>query len=514
VPGEGAPSGRGTFTERVELSLGEAVRIALENNLALRHAQERTREARAMSVVARSELLPEISGYVAQRRNQRSTAAIGIPEEFSINAPAADVEDITVLEIESGDTFLNSVFDSRVRASSPVFDVQSLRKWRSARANERLTAEQVGLTEQEVVADTATTYYQLVRDTAGVRLLREKVELNRLQLNLLRDRLQSGLSTELDVAAAAAQLSETRAALQAAESAAYGAALALTQVLGIASTTEIVATDPLAAVDTALPSLEEAVALALGQRPELRVQREAEQVARNERDAARAAYFPVIDVFGDYGRSGEEPSENEEVWQVGAQLNLPLWDSFQRKGLLEQKESRLVQSEIRTRELEQAAAAQVKALWFEVAARDAAVEASEERVALAEKRVQFESDKFESGNATELDIIAERVRLAEARFEEAEKLYEFQKNRIQLFHAMGETDALFDAGSEKDALGATYAPEERNPPETGGSSGPADGEKGNPHGVGLYPETGTSSNMPVPGRAPGWVPLGRWASSD
>src|SRR5262245_42241075 len=71
------PGAARTSSAPGQLSLGDAIRLALENNLATLLAEEQRRSARGVVQEARSALLPNISGTAYQANITSNLAALG-----------------------------------------------------------------------------------------------------------------------------------------------------------------------------------------------------------------------------------------------------------------------------------------------------------------------------------------------------------------------------------------------------------------------------------------------------
>lgn len=410
------------------MGLSEAVELAVEQNLDILLAEERSKEAEAVTKTVRSRLLPTITGGASQQRHERSAAALGFTGGNFDNS------------------ILNNVFDARVRGTAPIVDLKAYHEFRSSEGNEELTRLQEVMAREEIAMGTALLFCQILRDREALSYLEENAELKSLRLQLVEDMEKTGVATPLDVSESELLLATARSSLRSAQSAAHRSKVQLKRLLNVGLQAAFEPAGELHLADMPLLPFDAAVELALEQRSDFLARKQEEAVAIREREAARAAYYPVLDVFGDFGTSGEDPGDDVEVWMVGVGLDIPIWDSYARLGALEQKRSIVTQSENRVQDLEEDIRSQVSTLLEDVPAQEEVARVAKKAVEVAEERLTVAEDRFETGDGTELDVVEAKVDLANARFENIEELLELYRLRIEWFRALGRLDTYALAG--------------------------------------------------------------------
>ncbi|MAX00150.1 MAG: RND transporter [Sphingomonas sp.] len=162
-------------------ALDALVARALNNNLSIAAARSRLRAARALVTAERSDLAPSADGTADV---QASTTGRG---DTDVNAGAgADF----LLDLD-----LSGRLSLEVEAAAA-----------NARANRYLVADQ----RRIVAAAVASQYVELRRTQARLALLQQSTELQQRTLRIVEDRFSAGLSANLDVRRAAADLAQTR----------------------------------------------------------------------------------------------------------------------------------------------------------------------------------------------------------------------------------------------------------------------------------------------------------------
>src|ERR1044071_239471 len=143
------PGAARTSAAPAQLSLTDAIQLALQNNLATLSAQEQRREATGFVQQARSTLLPNISGATYQANLTTNLAALGFQG--------------TVFPGIS--TFLGPFnnFDARARLVQTIFDLSAIRNYQSSREGVHIAEFREQLAREQVSEATALTYLETLR---------------------------------------------------------------------------------------------------------------------------------------------------------------------------------------------------------------------------------------------------------------------------------------------------------------------------------------------------------------
>ncbi len=406
-----------------DADLDRLIAEALENNSDALVAAARVDEARALLDQARAALRPEVGGAVSAGRS-RSSAATGLlppgaPRERSNYRATLDVS----YEI---DLF------GRLRAASDAARAEL------AASEAVRDAVRLGLT-----ARVAEGYYGLAALDAQVDLTRRVLRLREESLGLQRRRREAGLISDFELRQLEAEAATLRAQLPPLERDREITEAALAALLGRSPRAVFEDTPARAA-----PATGDAVAVPAGLPSELLLRRpdlvEAEQrlVAANARVAlARSAYFPSIRLTGSLGSESAELSElftgPAGIWSVAASLAQPIYAGGRLRAQREAAEAReraalaQYQGAVRNafREVRQALAAQARARES-FAAQEARVAALEETLRLARLR-------YESGVASQLDVLDAERGLLDARTARIEALRAQRAAVADLYRALG-----------------------------------------------------------------------------
>jgi len=190
VPGAARTSGPVS-----NLSLEQAIALAIDNNLATLLAKELENEARGFKQQALSGLLPNISGTAYQASLTENLAALGFT--------GARFPGFTSSFIGP---FKN--FDARARFQQTIFNLSVLRNYQAGRAGVRAAQYEEDIAREQVATATALAYLENMRADRSVSAAQANVTLGEALLKLAIDQREVGVATGVDVTRAETRLAQ------------------------------------------------------------------------------------------------------------------------------------------------------------------------------------------------------------------------------------------------------------------------------------------------------------------
>lgn len=420
LPANGSP--KKTAKTR-NFSLKQAMEIAQAANLDVLLSEERINEAMGKADVARSELLPMFDAVASERRLQRNADAIGLSNQLPITVPS------TIGPY--------NLFDGRVTGKFSLINLSAIQNWRAAKANRKLSEQELAAAREEAMMFAASLYLEAARNQEALKVAEADIKRNERLLQLAKDKKKAGTGIDLDVMRAEVELSKSLEEKEVAQMETKRSLLELTNALGIDLADSVQLSDELSLTAVKAIDFEAARALAMKQRPDLIAQRQRELVAARKKDAAAAEWLPVLEAFGDYGENGKEFDETTEVWTVGGQFTLPIWDSFKRHGNYKQNKSQLKQAENRTLELKRSIETQIRIGLEELESKKNQVRVAKETLRLTEKELDLANDRYKAGTGTNIEVIKAQAQVSEAEFRVVQNLYEYNLVRVNWFKTLG-----------------------------------------------------------------------------
>ncbi len=407
-----------------EWTLVRAVEQALHNNLQAKLAQERTTESLAQRNVARSALLPNISGAAYQVNLTANLAAQGLTSSAFPGIPS----------------FIGpwNRFDARFQAAQSLFNLSSIRRYQAAGHGIKIAELSRQLTEQQVTAQTALAYIALLESAQSVAAAEANVQLSERLLDLAVNQRNAGIATGLDVARAETRLAAQRVQLAQAQTGRDTARLNLLRITGAplgdpVKPAETMQFEPKPPVESG-----EAIQQALGARLELRIASEQVRAAQAERSAALGGWAPSVSAFGDYGSSGLKPNQvNLPTREVGIRIDVPIFNGGRTKAEVDGASSRLRQAEMQLSDLRAAVEKDVRQSLDLLRTREEQMRAAQKNLDLAQRELDLAQDRFQNGVADNIELTNAQTAIENARQVLVSSLAQFNVARLDLFSALG-----------------------------------------------------------------------------
>ncbi len=289
---------------------------ALDHNLGVLLAEQNTAAARGDRWTALSHLLPDVSASVSESRRKTNLEAFGFP---------------------LGPTFPRvvgpfNVFDARIFASQPVFDLSAIRE--ASAASHRVAAAELTYRSARdlVVLVSANLYLQALATDARAQAARAQFESSQAihqQAVNLRD---NGIIAGLDVVRAEVRMSTDRQRATAASNDAEKAKLQLARVIGLPMGQPFTLVNDIPSVPDPTLTLQEALDQAYRERGDYLAALERLKAAEAMRAAAVAGHLPTVRVTADYGAIGLTAGSALPTFNVTGAVDIPIFDAGRAAG--------------------------------------------------------------------------------------------------------------------------------------------------------------------------------------
>jgi len=407
------------------LSLEQAIKLAIENNLATLLAGERRNEARGFEKEARAGLLPNISGAAYQASITENLAALGFtPGRF----PGFT------------STFIGPFknFDARVRLEQTIFSLSALRTYQAGRAGVRVAEMEEHLAREQVATFASLAYLESMRADSSVAAAQTNVTLAQTLLKLAQDQRDAGIATGVDVTRAETRLAQEQVRLSRAQTDSEQERLQLQRIVGLPLGSPLTLTDPLGFVIETLPAIETAVAQAEDTRAEVRVAQAQVTEAFYQKRAARAEQLPSLEFLGDYGVSGITPTNSDlPTRRAAVQLNVPIFNGGLTRGRIQVASSRASEAELQLASIRGQVEEDVRLAFAALRTTAETVRAADLAVTLAERELEMARDRFRAGVADSIEVVTAQTVLANARLDQVTALAGYNSARLNLAAALG-----------------------------------------------------------------------------
>lgn len=398
----------------LELTLDEAVALALRYNRGIRSAYLQRVVQRFDLRVAERAFVPQggIGIEVAQRRQDGETDAdIVISPSASWRTPLGGTvnfiwarADPLTGEGAEYETAGVSLSQPLLRGAGLAVNMAPVR---IARLQEEINRLQLEATVAGTVSAVITSYRALIQAQEQVRLAEEALARTRILLETNQALIAAGRMAASDIVQTESGVANQEVAVLQARQQVVSAQLGLLQLLALASRTNVVAVDPVAAsrvevdLDSAMATAFSSRIDLLAQRTSLEQMRQSLIVARNQRlwdvsleaSATRDDGPRFLDRF------------NETDTRVGLRLNIPIGDLSRRQSWLA-ADTNMQTAELAFEEMKQSVESQVLDAVQSVEASWLQVEAARRARALSEQALEIGQERLRFGRASNFEVLS------------------------------------------------------------------------------------------------------------
>jgi outer membrane protein TolC len=444
--------------ERLAITVGEAALMALENNRGLRIDRLRPLVKSTFVDEARAEFDSSLEVEASvwedpEAANVRSIEDVSVGVSRMLQGGARlSAEMSAVREGSDGSTDVNST-RLAVSATQPVLRgarrEANVAVIRQSMIDVHLSECEVSGLAEALVADVEKAYWDHVLAERRIAIFEESMGLAERQLEETRQRIRIGRLAETELAAAQAELALRREELINARGTLDKARLGLLRLVSPKGPRlwdrEVAAlTEPLAP-ETESRSVEEAVARARANRPDLRQARLAVRRGEIEVVRTRNGLLPKLDIFVTLGKSGYSDTIGGAVSDAGGDgYDAVVGLTFQhalgsrasgarhRRAVLGREQAALA-----VENLEQLAELDVRTAWIEAERAREQVAATTATREFREEALRAESEKFRVGKSTTLLVAQAQRDLVASRVSEVQTVVNCLKALVDLHYAEG-----------------------------------------------------------------------------
>lgn len=339
-------------------------------------------------------------------------------------------------------------WNATINASQPLFAGGKLR---SAARSSRLTKEAALANYQTLVAttllDVRVAYDDVLLATEQIAVQEASIKLLEQELADTRRRFDAGTVPRFNVLRAEVELANSKPRLIRARNALRIARNNLAVLLGFNVPRGADQDIPLQTADklAAVPSdvgLQDALAAAIANRPELAALRTAEKLRDEEVIQARADYYPELAAVAGYGWQSKnfnrDLSSPLDGWNVGAQLSWNFWDAGLTKGKVQAAKARRTKAHIDVDDTARRIELEVRTAHSNLIEAREVLESQSKVIEQAEEALRLSVARSDAGTGTQLDVLSAQTALTEARNTYSVALRDFSVARARLDRAMGD----------------------------------------------------------------------------
>jgi outer membrane protein TolC len=421
--------------EALRLSLDEAVRRGLENNLGLKEAENNEKTIEGEKKEAIQEFLPTITLSGDTGVHQQDLVAFGFSakalKEFSSlfpgGVPPAGLSFITRDELTEGQIHFNEM----------IFSGPVIAGYKASRAGEKAAHFAKMSARGEVVQQVATAYLHAIAASSDVDNARALEASDEVLLEHAQAAHQAGTAANLDELRARVQLQAQQQTLIEAQNSLEKDLILLKREIGVDPGQKIVLTDPAPYSELAAQTPEEVRAVAYQNRQDYQNLQNQVVAYKAIHAAYRSQRLPSLNFGGYYGVSDVGAVGSHGNFIAQGTLSVPLFREGKLRGDTEAAQAQLSSVEDELADLRNQIDQQVRSALLDVDATAKLVDVARSNVELATRALSDETDRVNAGVDDNLPLVTAQATLASAQSNLVESLYQYNVAKLVLARSAG-----------------------------------------------------------------------------
>jgi len=407
----------------LELTLRDAIKMALRYNLGAIEGGENVQIARGQRLLALSNLLPQISAGASETVQQLNLGTVGLS---GLNVPGIP----TVVG-----PFSYSSVDASI--SQTLFSYEFIQRFRAARTAEQAAQLSYQDTLDVVTLTVGNAYLQIIEASSRIRAQEAQVQNARALYDRAVDQVQAGTAPRIDATRTEVQLHTEEYNLSIARNNFGVAKLALGRAIGLPLGQQFELADTLPYSDIAPLTTAEALDIAYKARSDFRSALDSQKAAAQTLSAARGERYPTVAVNGDYGDIGPTFGHSHGDFTFQAGIRIPLFTGGRIKGDITQAQAELRQRKAEAENIRGQIDYDVRTAFLNLNAAKEQVEVAKQSVELANESLARSKDRFTSGVTDSVEVVQAEQALASANDQYITSLYNHNFSKLSLARALG-----------------------------------------------------------------------------
>lgn len=420
--------------ETLKLSLDDAVKRGLQNNLGLREAQDSQKVLHGERNQALQEFLPTVTVSGDMKYAQNDLVALGfspgVVKEFATIIPGLSAAKFSAITRDN-------VTEGVAHFDWTMFSGPVIAGWRAAGAAVRSSYFAMMSARGETVQQVATTYLRSVADQSEVENARAQVAEAQVLYDHAHEEHLAGTVANLDELRAKVELQTQQQSEIAADNQLAKDLIQLKREIGIDPGQTIELTDHAPYSELAEQTPEEVMAIAYQDRQDYQNLKNQAVEYKAVHNAYRAQRLPTLSFNSYYAETDVDHGGTRGNFSAYGTLKFPI---FREAGLRGNEDASLAESQAVNNQLADLHGhidQQVRSALLDVASNKKLVEVARSNVDLATQTLSDETDRVKSGVDDNLPLVEAQATLTSAQTNLVESLYQYNLSKLALARSCG-----------------------------------------------------------------------------
>lgn len=424
-----------------KLSLDEAIRLGIANNLALTLARQQQRTVQAEKLQLINDLLPNLSLHGETGVHEYNLEAMGFhPSSVALFAPLLPpgTSMSTFHLITKVDTTIG-----QVNFSQELFNLAGYDVWRAANAARKVAYFSKESSRGLVVLNVGTSYLQALAARSQVDYSRALLHTDATLLDQAHQEHLAGVVPNLDELRAKVQYQQQRQAVIAAEDNFEKAKITLNREIGLAPDQPIELTDSSPYAELEPMSLDAARVEAYADRQDYQMMKQEMRVAELEKQATTHERLPSLSFGANWGVTGISGGIYHETFAAVGTLNIPIFQEAKFRGDHDVAEAQLDEIRSRMRDLTMKIDQQLRDSMLDLQTAEQLVTVAKSNVVLATTALDQTQQRFTAGVTDNLPVAEAQSTLAAAQNQYVNSVYQLNQARLGFARNLGIVDTQY-----------------------------------------------------------------------
>ncbi|MGH9616725.1 MAG: TolC family protein [Acidobacteriaceae bacterium] len=408
------------------LSLDDAIRMGLKNNLGAILQSTNVNSAGGEKLQQLQALLPTVKGTA-----QDSVAEVNLQAEG--------------LRIPGFPTIIGpfGYTDFRATLNQSVLNISSLQSYLAAKHNFEASKLSAADSEDLVVLTVGNVYLLCLADAGRISALNAEVKTSKVSLNQAIQNHANGVSPRLDELRARVDYQTEEQSLIAANAQYRKDRIALARAIGLPLDQEFKLTDQVPYAQFDAPTMDAAMAEALKYRSDLKAAQEQVRAAEKSLSAAHAERYPALTAEVDYGEIGVNPGNSYATLNATGKLSGPIFEEGKLRGDARIASAQLDQARAQLSNLQGQVRADVKDAILDIQSSEQLVWVARSNIDLAGEALSDAQQRFQAGVSDNLAVSQAQSSVAQATDQYVRSLYQLNVAKLSLARAVGVARAQY-----------------------------------------------------------------------
>lgn len=418
---------------RREISLEEAISIALSESSSVQVGELMIQKQKYSYREALAQLFPNVnlSGNYSYTIKKQVMYLDGFPGASSMP------EEMLSRGIEIGRT--NNI-QGGINIALPLVNAQLWKSIAISKENLALAMEQSNTAKINKVAEVRKAFLQTLLARDAYEVLEASYRNAQNNFRLVENNYKQGLVAQYDLLRSEVQVKNLEPNLRQAQDAANTANNALLVLMGLPPQAQIYSKGTLK--DYAPEIIDRYISAehsSLNNNPTLRELAHQQKILQSSLELSKASFLPTLSVSGMYNfsfSSNKLDLDNKRLWtpfsSINFSLSVPVFSGGKRYYNVQQQKVAQLQFELNRRDVERQLTIAQKDALDKVRRAVQTYTVSQEAIKLAEQGYKIANKRFETGEATLLEVNDANIALLQARLNYHQSLFDFMVAQAEL----------------------------------------------------------------------------------